>query len=91
VSDSVRGNAGCWGAALLFAGVKRCYVTTHRFGHQAFRVACSEPLQWTDADRMGSSKSTFATKYCSSLAFLAGIMSLAVDYTWILCRLQRLK
>jgi hypothetical protein len=50
--------------------------------HQEFRVACQGRVHWANAWRMGSRNTPFARKscVCASIAFLAWVISLAVDY-----------
>jgi len=82
VSGAVREE--CW----LHEGQEDCYwwegqtvllLRTYR-KHKEFRVACQGRVHRANA--MGSSNTPFALKSCAcaSIAFLAGIISLAVDY-----------
>jgi len=51
--------------------------------HQAFRVACSEPMHCVNAFKMDSNILSLVTQFLASrpIAFLAGIMSLSVDHS----------
>jgi hypothetical protein len=84
VSGAVREE--CW----LHEGQEDCYwwegqtvllLRTYR-KHQEFRVACQGRVHWANGLRMGSNNTPFTTKSCACalITFLAGIISLAVDY-----------
>ena len=70
------------GLLLLEATDSSVVLLRANWKHQAFRVACSEQMHRANAFRMGSINASFITKSCAcaSVAFLAGIISLSVDY-----------
>jgi hypothetical protein len=84
VSGAVRGYVYCRNTRrLLVVGATDNTVTTHRRKHEALRVACSKAVHCVNAFRIGSSNSSFSREPCAgaSIAFVAGVTSLSVDYT----------